>query len=381
MLVFCTLNLYLAWKLGEGGRGRGRLLWWGAVLCFALACLAKPGAVVTPLLLLWIDGWLARDRPEIAPAGDAAGSLLARLRPKLPFFVIMAAAAAATLAMKLAHAQAPEGPAASLWYRLLEMPVALLFYLHRTVSPQHLFAYYERYPYPYIPAALIGVALVALLSWGAWRVRKLAPEWLFGSGWFLICLLPVLGFAYAGPSFTADRYTYLAHCGLAFALVMGMVRLVAHRPRWLVPVVLLNLFYLLNLAGRSRGGVSVWQDSGTLFRQGVAVQPRSAKNWNNLGSWLVGQGDLERGTNYLKRSIEIGGEPDAYYNLAATLLETGGDPNFVAILLGECIKLDPENGWAMEMLAGLLDDPEAINLYDPEESQRLSARALELQQR
>ncbi|MGI9239620.1 MAG: hypothetical protein ACR2RV_02400 [Verrucomicrobiales bacterium] len=379
LFVLATLNLYLAWKLRSGGSGRP--LWWGALLCFVLACLAKPMAVVTPLLLLWIDCWLDRRQPGLAAAGSPRLSISEQLRQKAPFLVIMLATGVTTFAMKMAHSAAPSGPGSDLWGRVVEIPFALLFYIERTAWPHYLFPIYERYPQPFQIATLVGVIVVAVVSWGSFWLRERAPEWWFGWGWFIICLLPVIGFAYAGPSFTADRYTYLAHCGLAFAVVSSMLRLVARWPGWWIPVLLLNAFYLSRIAPIAHATAATWENSETLFRQGVRAQPSSGKNWNNLGALLVNQGKVDEGIMHLKRSIELGGMPDAYFNLAAVSLSRGGPPGQAAKMLRECLRYHPDSGAAMEMLGELLGNPEHVGLYDPEESRSLIERGRALQNR
>ena len=342
-LVLCTLNLYLLWKQSDSGRA----LWWGALATFLLACLAKPMAIVTPLLLVWVDAWMARER------GGDPESLRGQLKAKTPFIAVMAIMAALTVAMKLAHAAAAAGPGATLGQRLLEMPFAILFYLERTLLPKHLFASYGRYHHELAIGIVVGVAVIALATYGALRARARYPEWWFGWGWFLICLIPVLGFVYAGPSFTADRYTYLAHCGLAFAVSHAMTRLADRRRRWVPGLLFLGATYIVALAIWCHPAVSVWRNSGTLFHQGVTAQPGSGKNWNNMGAWLISQGDAERGVNCLRQAVAIGDEPDAFYNLARHLVANGGSAGEAKALLRRCIKIDPDHRWAREELEKL----------------------------
>jgi Tfp pilus assembly protein PilF len=98
-----------------------------------------------------------------------------------------------------------------------------------------------------------------------------------------------------------------------------------------------------------------------------------------MGAFLVSRGDTEEGVQYLKRSIELGGMTDAYYNLAAVTLSSGGSSVQAAKLLRQCLRLDPDNAAAMELLAKLLADPELVGLYDPDESRSLIERAQALQ--
>ncbi len=216
LLVLGTLNFYLAWKLRAAGGGR--VLWWGALLCFGLACLAKPMAVVTPLLLLSTDAWLDRQRVAGgAEEGSPRQSMPALLRQKLPFLVIMLAAAVAALAMKLAHAPAPTGTCGEPVGQAGGDP------LRPVVLPRaDSLAPLPICPIRALPSALpdrdldrgrpdrgdqLGRLVVASACAGMVVRLGLVPD------------LPAPGdrIRVCRTSFTADRYTYLAHCGLAFA--------------------------------------------------------------------------------------------------------------------------------------------------------------------
>ena len=384
MFVLATLNLYLSWKrCGETSPGwRRPALWWAAIICFALACLAKPMAVITPLLLVWIDAWLDQTRSRANGREPEAQDLIRQVKEKLPFVIIMLLAAVTTFGMKLAHAAAPTGAGSHLWGRLLEIPFALLYYLQRTFWPYDLFPQYERYPHEFLYGTFAGVVVIAVISWGSWFLRRRAPEFWFGWGWFIICLLPVIGFAYAGPSFTADRYTYLAHCGLAFAVGVSIARLAKRHVASMIPALAACLLFLYWLAPLARSTSQNWRSSEPLFRHGVRVQGYSAKNWNNLGALLVAKGDIQGGVACLRRSIELGTVPDAHYNLASTYIAHGlGSPELTKGLLLQCIHLDPDNFAAMETLGKLLNEPQLEGIYDPEASRKWSERAAELQSR
>jgi Tfp pilus assembly protein PilF len=74
----------------------------------------------------------------------------------------------------------------------------------------------------------------------------------------------------------------------------------------------------------ARGQTAAWRDSGTLFRQALAVQEDNAVAHGNLGAWLVTEGRGAEAFGHLRRSVEIQPRNNtAHANLATLLLETG----------------------------------------------------------
>ena len=92
-------------------------------------------------------------------------------------------------------------------------------YLGKLFWPVHLY-------YPYIHperslphAAIIGsVVVLALITTTLFLLAKRFPYLLMGWLWYLVTLLPVIGFVQVGPQAMADRYTYVPFIGLFIAI-------------------------------------------------------------------------------------------------------------------------------------------------------------------
>src|SRR5207244_4465004 len=166
----------------------------------ALACalLAKPSAVVAPVLLVILNRGIQ--------GRDWAGSL----RGLSPWFV-----AAAAFTLIAAHVQPAAGLhfVAPVWLRPAIALDALTFYLGKLVLPLHLIPDYGRtsqsvvssgaLAYTWIPAA-------ALLA-AAWAFRGARPRMAAAVALFVAALLPVLGlvpFDFQYYSNVADHYLY-----------------------------------------------------------------------------------------------------------------------------------------------------------------------------
>ncbi|MCP5540361.1 MAG: hypothetical protein H7A53_07605 [Akkermansiaceae bacterium] len=350
----------------------------GTPLLFLLACLAKPTVLVAPVLMLLIDGWFARRGRD--PGANGTGGAIAfaarKIREKWPLWTIAILVAGVTIVLNRLHGHVADGAEPGLGDRLARLPAAIAFYLERTVWPARLFPVYPGYPRSFALGTVLGIAALAGLTALAWRGRAAFPEWLFGWLWFLVCLAPVLGIVHAGDSFTSDRYTYLAHIGLSYALAGSLARLMDERKK-LAPLLLYPVLAVVFALGIAAHRVTrYWRDSTWLFERGARVQPDSAANWSNLGAWLAMTGNPQRGIYCLREAVRLGGEPEALYNLADTLRETGdGELAEIVALYRDCLSQNPEHAWAMRDLGRVLLEPAAGEFHDPEEGAALLEKA------
>jgi len=135
---------------------------------------------------------------------------------------------------------------------------------------------------------------------------------LFGWLWYLVTLLPVIGFVKVGDHALADRYTYIPLIGL-FVILVWVFGDVAERFRLDKRVVAASMLtvvaictVLTNLYARK------WHDSETLFRHALAV---TNDNWvahKNLAAVLGQQGKIEEALFNYTESLRIWPEPLAY---------------------------------------------------------------------
>jgi Flp pilus assembly protein TadD len=227
--------------------------WYMASLgLFALSLLAKPGAVMWPVVMLGLAWW--KHRPVT----------LRDFIRCLPFLVLSAAIAPVTVWFQGVRVLAGESAeVGGLLTRLALAGQAVWFYVWKALAPVGLCAIYPKWPIDtgnpvvYLP----GVAVVAVLAacawrgWAAGRTRKGAPTigdetgrgrtearpsegggglWravVAGFGYYVVMLFPVLGFFDQGfyrYTWVADHWQYLALPGL-IALVVGAVQSSAFR--------------------------------------------------------------------------------------------------------------------------------------------------------
>lgn len=184
-------------------------------IALVLATLAKPGAVVVPLMALVVDRVLLR-RPYAAIARAVA-----------PWFVLVVPCVLWTRwAQPSRRFAAPVSP----WVRPFVAADAVAFYLYKLVWPAWLGVDYKRTPryaerhnylyFTWLVPVAAGLAVLRLRQLGRLPAGVLAGALVFVAG-----LLPVLGFVRFNSqaySTVADHYLYLPMTGVALCVASAL---------------------------------------------------------------------------------------------------------------------------------------------------------------
>src|SRR5262245_12883951 len=243
-------------QYGRGPLGR----YWLATGAFILALLAKPAAVVVPVVAWLLDVWgwpqtWRHRRPALLAWLGLAGlwGLFTSLtvQPTASGYFI-----------------------APLWARPLIAGDTVAFYLAKFAVPFWLGPDYGRSPEWVL--AQWWYWLTGLVPWGLavwlWYRRTRVP-WLAAAAGVLVAgLLPVLGlvpFAFQAYSTVADHYMYSAMLGPALVLAWGLAHV---RQRWLAVVCVVVLGAL---GIRSAWQAHYWHDTEALFAHELTVHPGS----------------------------------------------------------------------------------------------------------
>jgi protein O-mannosyl-transferase len=278
--------------------------YWLSLGTFVLGLLAKPTLVTLPVIMLLLDIWPLQ-RFHSAP----------RLE-KLPFFLLAAGSCAITLAAQ--HAGGSISTVLPLRARIANAFVAVLGYLEKFVWPNDLAVLY---PHPgFWPATTIvaSVLLFVLVTAAALSQFRDRPWLAIGWFWFLIMLLPVLGFVQVGLHYMADRYTYLPILGLQLALLPAFAK--SRRPVFVLAAVAV----LSACVVRTWSQLGVWKNSFTLFDHALSVTHNNYLAYNNRGLFFDRAGRLDEATADYRQALAIKSDyAEANNNLGQALTEHG----------------------------------------------------------
>jgi tetratricopeptide (TPR) repeat protein len=255
---------------------------------------------------------------------DGSGPLVRLLAEKLPLLLLAGATGVATLlAQKGGGAMLHGG--GSLAANLATALAGYGTYLAKMVWPVDLAFFYPLTAATVAPGRLAAAAAVLLAVSGLamWQATR-RPYLLMGWGWYLVTLLPVSGLIRVGAQAVADRYTYLPLIGIFIMVVWGgwdLAAEVAWRERLAAGAAAIVLVVLAMLTWLQTGH---WRNNQTLYSHALAV---TEGNWlaeHNLGTHLLGQGDVNGALARYREALRLNPRFDrAHNNLGRLLLSSG----------------------------------------------------------
>jgi tetratricopeptide (TPR) repeat protein len=284
------------------------------LILFALALAAKPVAVTLPVLFLLLDYWpLNRLDPS---------TLRARLIEKIPLLALSAGSALITIAGQDSSSSLSTG--LSLPYLMANAVRSYAIYVKQTAWPEALAPFYAL-PNPISPVEVVfSAALLAALSWFAWKSWRRSPWWAVAWLWYLITLLPNCGIIQVGQQAHADRYTYLPTTMLIAGVCFGIHKGLDGSPQWqrtaaIGGLVLSAIFFLWTTVQST-----YWKDEFELYGRVLEIDPNVPIAYNNLGQVLAERGKhAEAIRNFEQAAALYPAYTDARTNAASSYLSLG----------------------------------------------------------
>lgn len=259
-----------------------------SLFLFVLSILSKAQAVVLPVVFFAVDFLMKRKFTRET------------IFEKIPFFVI--AIAFGLLAIQV---QGKAGAMQTFQYfpfyeRLLFSCYALMTYLHKLILPLDLSCFY---PYPETNDKIntvwvyLSPAVLAALSFLAWKFFRKDRIMLFGLFFFLVTIVLVLQLLPVGDALYADRYTFIPSFGIFFIAAHFFSSYFKNR---LLQIA--GAAYLLFLCYLTFQRTKVWHDSITLYTDAIGSGYKAAILYNNRGAVLS---DSSRNEEALKDFISL----------------------------------------------------------------------------
>ena len=219
----------------------------------------------------------------------------------------------------------------------------------------------------FLPWALLGAASALLLRARAGWGRPL----LFGLGFFLVNLFPVLLYIFKDYTIMVGSMDHLAYLpiigwiGLAVAAIDYFEAHLKHLPRWAARVVVTVMIILMAGSAHTYAG---WYKNGEVFW--THILQREGDEWlahENLSGVLIDAGRYGEALPHAQRFLAIMPEmSDAHYNMGLVLQKVGRPAEAVAEF-EQASRLNPTDGKAYVSNGTLLvlmgKIPEAISQY------------------
>lgn len=308
-----------------------------SLIACLLALLSKTSVVMLPFVLLgcvwWQRGLIGRkDLIRVAP-----------------FFVLAAALGLVTVWFQYHVAIGDDIVRTdSFLGRLAGAGWAAWFYLYKAVIPHKLSFVYPRWqidascPISYLPTMVLVVCFVTF-----WRYRQnWGRPFLFGIGYFVVTLFPVLGFFdinFMRFSFVTDHWQYFSIPGV-IALVVGLG--VWFRDRWRRK--LHWPFIAAAVAAVCLLGFLTWKHSHAfrnleaLWRDTISKNPEAWLAQANLGSTLAAEGKYDEAMTHCYEALRMNPTHPWIHCVLGTTL--AGQRRFGEAIshFSEALRLDPD---------------------------------------
>ncbi len=319
-LVLAALEAWL--DFAAGGARRSYIL---ALAFYLPAMLSKSTVVMFPAALLLVM-WYQRRRLRWRDIYLVA-----------PFFVISLGLGIVTVHFEHRRAMAGLPAGDPLFERLAGAGAALGFYLYKSVLPVGLSPIYAKPPLPYpwlwlfAPWAIL-IGLVAALARGH---RAWSAALVLGLGWFLLNLIPTLGFipmAYLRIAREADHFAYMALPGVVGLAVAGLALLVERLDRHArIVIFVVGSVVVVLLGSVARDDARVYESERTLWSAVLVSNPASWLAHNHLGAVWMRERKLELAREEFAAAVQLAPEyVEAHNNLGLAHESAGELPQAIA---------------------------------------------------
>lgn len=325
--------------------------WYGFSLgAFLLALLSKAAIVMLPIVLLGCVWW-RRGRIKWKD-----------LLCSLPFFILSAILGLIAIRFQFHHRLALGLPPSSVsWASHLAVAGSVpWFYLSTTMWPVDLTVIYPKWQIndSHWSSYVLGVVLVYAFGVFWWKRNTWGRPLLFGFGYFVTMLFPVLGFfnqTFYRYASVADHWQYYSIIG-PIALVAAFTHWIggrlSDRGQYWRRILAAGLLVVLAMATGRR--VGVYTDSVTLWQDNVVRYPDAYGAHQNLGFLLAQEGKLREAIGQFAETVRL--RPDiaeSHYGLGSALAQQGRTPEAIREF-EHALRIKPNDAQLQNNLANTL---------------------------
>jgi hypothetical protein len=294
-----------------------------SLLSFVLGLMSKPMLVTLPILMLLIDFWpLNRYRHKGQRQGvrQLLCRLIALLKEKFLFLFCSVISAIVTIYVQNISGAIKSFDVMPFGNRVENALVAYVKYIGKTLWPHDLAVLY---PIPLnLPLwqAIVSLLILLIISSATILDGRRHPYLIVGWGWFLVTLLPVIGFIQVGTQSMADRYSYIPVIGLFIMATWGVSDLLKGFKHAKYILAIIAGLIIISSAVLTWQQLGYWQDNISLYRHTLQVTTGNDKINTNLGVALAEKGDLNGAIQEFQKALKINpNNKQARYDLGIAL--------------------------------------------------------------
>jgi len=332
-MLFYALAILSYLRFDEAGHWR----WYGASLAaYLLALLSKTAVVMLPVVLLGCVWWRHN-----------------RLRTKdwwytLPYFAASLVLALVTIVQHQRPLKGIEVWGGGVGARLAVAGWIPWFYLSKALLPINLMVIYPKWKVDssnwlsYVP----GIILVGCLIVFWWNRPTWGRPLLFGLGYFVVTLFPVMGFfdqAFYRFSLVADHWQYHSIAGVIALAVAAAQRMSNRLDRWELPGRVVMSAIVLGLLGATTWNRNrVYANSEALWQDNLTKNPAAEVAHYNLGVILEHEDTLPEAITHFEQALQLNPDSaDTHNNLGAAFYQLGRTREAIA-QYEEALRLKPD---------------------------------------
>ena len=323
---------------------RQLLLYLLCLFSFVLGLMSKPMLVTLPIVMVMLDYWpLGRYRHEEEERGFFLffRRTVALVKEKIPFFACSLCSGIVTIYAQHSGGAMSDLDVVSFWLRVENALIAYVSYIGKTFWPHDLAVFYPLSFYnplwQTISSLFVLLIVSAAVVWARHRYPYLAVGWF----WFIITLVPVIGFIQVGGQSMADRYSYIPVTGLFIMTAWGCADLTKGLQYREGALALLASAIIAASAALTWQQLNYWRDSISLYRH--TVQATEGNYWMryNLGVALADKGDLNAAIREYRETLRIKPDYAKAHNNLGFALATKGDFDAAIREFREALRISP----------------------------------------
>jgi len=272
---------------------RSKVIYFSVFLFSLLALMSKAMAITLPLVFLLID-WFVFSRQDIKKV----------FVEKIPFFFLSMIAALIAIATQQSGGALAGLNEVALSYRLIVPLRGYGFYIIKTLFPVKLI---PLYPYPsdisianseiaiYIFVFVLSALIVFIVA--MYNKQKLIGAFLY----YLITLLPVIGFVQVGGQSVADRYMYLPSIGLFLLLSLFIVYILKYDKIIITATIAITVVCAVS----SYKQIGFWKNGATLWAREITVMPSYSPGYTYLAEYYLNENKFDRAAMFVEKAMQI----------------------------------------------------------------------------